>query len=120
MAVWSIIKKSELEGSSYIAPEFYHPDKIKSQKLVRKIGKTKIRDEFKNVNNLYNPSITKKIVKDKLKIFNLNDIKQYLFENLRMDPQLFFKLDLLVVEEIAKKFSSKKANFLLKLLKKGN
>lgn len=81
MAVWSIIKKSELEGSSYIASEFYHPDKLKSQKLVHKIGKTQIRDEFKNVKNLYNPSSTRNLVKEKLKIFDLADAIGNLLKN---------------------------------------
>ena len=81
MAVWSIIKKSELEGSRYIAPEFYHPDKLKSQKLVNKIGKTQIRDEFKNIKNLYNPSSAGKLTKEKLKIFDLTDAIGNLLKN---------------------------------------
>lgn len=73
MAVWSIIKKSELEGSSYIAPEFYHPDKLKSQKLINKIGITRISNEFDNIKNLYNLSKTTKLSEKRIKIFDLTD-----------------------------------------------
>lgn len=77
MAVWSVIKVSDLYTGNRLGAEFYHPDKLKALELLKNRSTQSIRDFFKNVRKILNPSTTEKIFIDPTFVFDLSDIEDY-------------------------------------------
>lgn len=75
MAVFSIIKVSELEGAKMLAPEFYHPVKILSKQYLEKSGKKRIKDHFYNVREIFDPK--NKSLPQQAIVFDLSDVTSY-------------------------------------------
>lgn len=75
MAVFSIIKLSELEGAKILAPEFYHSAKIISKRYLENVCTKRIKDYFYSVREIFDPKnehLTQEGV-----VFDLSDITSY-------------------------------------------
>jgi len=103
MAVYSIIKLSELEGAKRIDPEFYHPEKIISKKALDKVGIRRIKDCFYNVRQIFDPQ--KHNLNDTAYVFDLSDIKSFFLsdgkialssEDVGSAKKMFSKNDVLI------------------------
>jgi len=75
MAVFSIIKLSELEGAKIFASEFYHPAKIISKRRLENAGTKKIKDYFYNVKEIFDPKTTP--LTQQALVFDLSDVTSY-------------------------------------------
>lgn len=103
MAVYSVIKLSELEGAKRIDPEFYHPEKIISKKALDKVGIRRIKDCFYNVRQIFDPQ--KHNLNDTAYVFDLSDIKSFFLsdgkialssEDVGSAKKMFSKNDVLI------------------------
>jgi type I restriction enzyme S subunit len=75
MAVFSIIKLSELEGAKLLAPEFYHPAKMLSKRYLEKVGSKRIKDCFYNIREIFDPK--KESLSQDGVVFDLSDVTSY-------------------------------------------
>jgi len=103
MAVFSIIKLSELEGAKIFAPEFYHPAKIISKQRLENAGMKKIKDYFYNVKEIFDPK-TMHLTQQGV-VFDLSDVTSYFLcggkkvtssEEVGSAKKIFFKNDVLI------------------------
>ncbi len=75
MAVFSIVKLSELEGAKILAPEFYHPSKIVSKQYLQNVGRKTIKDCFYSVREIFVPK--KNILSQEAVVFDLSHVVSY-------------------------------------------
>jgi restriction endonuclease S subunit len=103
MAVFSIIKLSELEGAKILAPEFYHPDKIRTKRYLENACTKKIKDCFYNVKEIFDPKIT--YLTQQGVVFDLSDVTSYFLyggkkvtssEEVGSAKKIFFQNDVLI------------------------
>jgi len=75
MAVFSVVKLSELDGVKLLAPEFYHPAKILSKRYLEKVGSKRIKDCFYNIREIFDPK--KESLSQDGVVFDLSDVTSY-------------------------------------------
>ncbi|MFU2157964.1 hypothetical protein [Caldisericum sp. AR60] len=103
MAVFSVIKLSELEGAKQLAPEFYHPAKIVSKRYLENAGSKRIKDCFYNVREIFDPK-NKRLTREGI-VFDLSDVTSYFLyggkkvtssEEVGSAKKIFFENDVLI------------------------
>jgi restriction endonuclease S subunit len=75
MAVYSVIKLSELEGAKILAPEFYHPAKIVSKRYLENTETKRIKDCFQNIREIFDPK--KHVLSQEALVFDLSDVTSF-------------------------------------------
>jgi restriction endonuclease S subunit len=85
MAVWSIVKVSELYTGNRLGAEFYHPDKLRGLRLLRSWSSKAVQDSFTHVRKILNPSKAVAGFTVPTFLFDLSDIEaHFLGEGLRV------------------------------------
>jgi len=79
MAVYSIIRKSQLEGGLRLDSEFYHPEKLEAMKRLSKLGVSTISENFRNIKEIFNPS-RHRLATTPARVFDLSDVSSFLLE----------------------------------------
>lgn len=75
MAVFNIIRLSELEEAKRIDAENYHPEKIEAEHVLNKVSCGKLKDYFFNVREIFDPK--KHMLRNPSMVFGLSGIQYY-------------------------------------------
>jgi len=103
MAVFNIVKVSELEGGKILTPEFYHPSKILSKQFLENVSTKKIKDYFYSVREIFAPQ--KENLSQQGIVFDLSDITSYFLysgrkvtssEEVGSNKKIFLQNDVLI------------------------
>jgi len=77
--IFSIIQKSQLEGTLRLDAEFYHPEKMKAIEKLLELGISKVSENFKNVKEIFSP-VRHQLTTKPASLFDLSDVSFFLLD----------------------------------------